>query len=221
MKNVAVGERIRWKLSFASEDIEDVYLEEELIETDSRRAFHEDPAKLRGLKSKKINPAFIKIEFTCRVAPSSLDDSQRPKSSVGDQMETSEDISGISSIFIIIFRYEMLTMKEANSAARSANLPIAKFDFASLGVRRIRLEFRRAEKVKGLKMWNWPAVLYFLGGGKNKWQPDYGREMQEEVLTRDLTHLKELSLYEQILQPFESGFKLLTCVYKSCYSLNS
>ena len=104
----------------------------------------------------------------------------------------------------------MLIIKAANLAAKSANLPIAKFarDIALLGVQRFRLTARRAEKVHGEKTWNWPAIFYFLGGGKGLWKPNLDRSSQENLLSGSLTQLKEHPLYKDILQPFESGFKL-------------
>ena len=220
MGKIAIAKRIRWKLHFEGEQMDDIYLEEEIINTDTRRAAHQrkpgvgaptssTSKPIRGVRA-EIKPAWIRMEFSCRGVPSSLDDSRRARLSGEEQMDTDEDTSGTSNIFIIIFRYKMLTMKDVNLAEESAALPIAKFarDMASLGVKRFRLETKRAEKVHGQKTWNWPAVFHFLGGGKSQWKPDFKRNAQEDVLSQSLTQLKEHPLYKDILQPFESGFKL-------------
>ena len=220
MRKMTIAKRIRWKLRFECEQMDDIYLEEEIINTDTRRAAPQrkegvsapvssTSKPIRGVRA-EIIPAWIKMEFSYRGAPSSKDDSRRAKSEGGEQMDIDEDTSGTSSIVIIIFRYKMLTMKDINLAEESAVLPIAKFarDIASLRVQRFRLVTKRAEKVHGQKTWNWPAVFHFLGGGKSQWKPNLDRNAQEDVLSQSLVQLREHPLYKDILQPFESGFKL-------------
>ena len=51
------------------------------------------PKNLRGVRA-EIKPAWIRTEFSCRGAPSSLDDSRRAKSSGEEQIDTDEDTSG-------------------------------------------------------------------------------------------------------------------------------
>ena len=72
----------------------------------------------------------------------------------------------------------------------ASKLPLARWavNFSELGVKQVRLQFRRDKSDKGLKEWLWPAVFSFLSG-TSEWTPIYSINMQKAVFRMHLAEL--------------------------------